>query len=302
MARRIRVGDYLLELTNQDKLMYPEDKLTKKDVIDYYRRMAKHMLPHIQGRPLTMHRFVNGIHQEGFYQKDAGEYFPSWIRRIPIATQQGETVNYVTADNAATLVYLANQGVIDFHTWLSTMEHIELPDRLVFDLDPADGVPFYRVRSTAKKIKKLLEELALPPYVMTTGSRGLHVVVPLKPVHTFDMVRSFAQDIARYIARRHSDKVTVEMQKEARGKRVFIDTLRNAFGQTAIAPYSLRPLKGAPVATPITWIELFDDGIHAQTYKYANIFRRLGRKQDPWHDMKKHAVTLHEAIQKLPTK
>ncbi len=302
MARRIRVGDYLLELTNQDKLIFPEDDLIKRDVINFYRRMAPHMLPHIENRPLVLHRFMQGINHEGFLQKEALEYFPSWIRRVPITGRDGQTTNYVVADSQASLVYLSNQSTVDFHAWLSTTHNLENPDRMLFDLDPAQGVPFYRVRSTAKKIKKLLEELGLPTFVMTTGSRGLHVVVPLKPVHTYDIVRTFASDVARYIARRHSDKVTVELQKEMRGKRVYIDVLRNAFGAATVAPYALRAIKGAPVATPITWVELFEDGIHSQSYTYYNIFRRLGRKEDPWKDMHLHAVTLHDAIQKLPTK
>ncbi|MDP3889079.1 MAG: non-homologous end-joining DNA ligase [bacterium] len=298
--RKIKIGKYTVELTHEDKVLFPKEHITKRELINYYRRIASVMIPHIENRPLTMHRFVNGIDQEGFYQKDAADYFPLWIVRKPLKKKEDGVVRYVICNNAATLVYLANQLSITQHVWLSKINKLNYPDRMIFDLDPSPGVTFSTVRWVAKKLKELLEELAFKPFVMTTGSRGVHVVVPLKPVHTFDMVRDFARDVAYILAREYPQKITIEMRKAKRGKCVFLDTLRNAFGQTGVAPYSVRAKSGAPVATPIAWDELFKKGgITPQKYTIKNIFRRLGAQGDVWENIDSSACTLKQARKKL---
>jgi bifunctional non-homologous end joining protein LigD len=295
--RKVKLGKYTVELTHEDKILFPKARITKRELLDYYQRIAPIMIPYIENRPLTMHRFVNGIAQEGFYQKDASDYFPSWIKRKEVKKKEDGIVHYVVCNNAAALVYIANQLSITQHVWLSKITKLNYPDRMIFDLDPAPGVTFVTIRWVAKKIKELLEKLGLKTFVMTTGSRGVHIVVPLKPVHTFDYVRTFARDIAQVLAHEYPEKVTVEMRKAKRGKRVFVDFLRNAFGQTGVAAYSVRAKPGAPIATPITWNELKD--VTPQKYTIKNIFRRLSVKGDPWKNIDSSACTLKQARKKL---
>ncbi|MGB8367469.1 MAG: DNA primase small subunit domain-containing protein, partial [Candidatus Babeliales bacterium] len=175
---------------------------------------------------------------------------------------------------------------------------VDNPDRLIFDLDPCVGVTLATIKWTAKKIKEVLEKCGLKPFVMTTGSRGFHVVLSLKNIHTFEYTRTFAYDVARLLVHRYPEKLTIEIRKEKRGKRVFLDTLRNAFGQTGVAPYSVRAKPGAPIATPIEWKELFGK-VKPQSYTIKNIFRRLSHKKDPWLSIDRTAVTLKEARKKL---
>lgn len=299
MDRKVTFGRYTVTLTSESKLLFPKANITKKELIQYYERIAPIMIPHMKNRPLSMHRYVHGITEEGFYQKDAPDYFPSWIAVAPIKKQEGGIVRYVLCNNVATLVYLANQLCITFHTWLSRVPKIDYPDRMIFDLDPSKGVTLTTVKWTTKKIKELLEKCGLKSFVMTTGSRGFHVVVSLKNVHTFDYTRVFAYDVARLLVHRYPHKLTVEMRKAKRGNRVFIDTLRNAFGQTGVAPYSVRAKPGAPIATPIEWHELVGKGVKPQSYTIKNIFRRLSRKKDPWLSIDHTATSLKEARKML---
>lgn len=276
----MKIDGHEIAVSNLDKVFFPESGLTKGDLIDYYRRIADVALPHWRERPLSMHRFPDGIDGKSFFQKDAPDYFPDWIERKTLRKENG-SVTYVIANNAATLVYLADQGCITPHIGLSRVDQIDAPDRLIFDLDPS-GDDFAKVQSAARRLKALLDELELDAFVQTTGSRGLHVVVPLDRSAHFDEVRSFARMLAEHLAERHPDELTVEQRKRARGSRVFLDYLRNAYGQTAVAPYAVRAIAGAPVATPLTWPEALADGLSPRRYTIENIFRRLGQKDDPW--------------------
>ncbi|HEB41946.1 MAG TPA: ATP-dependent DNA ligase [Candidatus Dependentiae bacterium] len=299
MDRKIKCGRYTVTVTTENKILFPKAGITKGDLIRYYERIAPIMIPHLKNRPLMMHRFVHGITGEGFYQKDAPDYFPSWIAVAPIEKKEGGIVRYVLCNNAATLVYIANQLCITPHIWLSRVPKVDYPDRMIFDLDPSKGVSLSVIRWAAKKIKELLEKCGLTPFVMTTGSRGFHVVVSLKKIHTFDYTRTFARDLARLLVHRYPYKLTLEMRKDKRGKRIFVDTLRNAFAQTGVAPYGVRAKPGAPIATPIEWHELLKKGIKPQSYTIKNIFRRLSRKKDPWLSIDRAAVSLKQARKKL---
>jgi len=299
MLRKIKIGRYVVEVGNEEKIMFPMANITKGDLISYYQDIAPIMIPYTKGRLISMQRFPNGIGQEGFYQKDAGDYFPAWIKRYPIKKQAGGRVKYITIDYPATLVYLANQACITPHVWLSRVDKLNYPDRMIFDLDPSKGVGFPQVRWTAKQLKKILDELQLPTFVMTTGSRGVHVVVPLKRVHDFEYTREFVHDIAHLLAAKYPKKITIHVRKAKRGKRVFVDWLRNAFGQTGVAPYAVRPREGAPIATPITWDELYKKGVTSQQFTIKNIFRRMSKKQCPWKNINKSACTLKKARKKL---
>jgi bifunctional non-homologous end joining protein LigD len=288
----LNINGQIVKITNPDRILFGKSGVTKSEMIEYYQRIAPIMLPHVKNRPLSMQRFPDGINAEGFYQKDASEYFPAWIKRFNVEREdKAKVVHHVLCNDAQTLVYLANQAVITPHIWLSTAKKIHNPDLMIFDLDPAKGATFADVMYMAKRCKKFLETLELPSFVKTTGSRGLHVTVPIKPEKDFDYVHSVAHSIAQALVQENPEYATLEMRLNKREGKVFIDYLRNTWAQTAVAPYALRAREGAPVATPIEWRELTST-MEPQKYTIKNIFRRIARKGDPWQDMYEHAVSL----------
>ena len=295
----IEVGSRRIEAGNLDDVIFPGPGITQGDLISIYRKLADTMLPHLAGRPLTMERYPDGIEEEGFYQRKAPDYFPDWIRRVSIHVKEDDGKQpVVVCEDEATMVYLVDQGVVTPHVWLSRADRLELPDKLIFDLDPPDD-DFGPVRFAGELLHDILSDLGLVSFVMTTGSRGAHVVVPLKREEDFDSTRGFAQDVANHAAAEAPDRLTVEMRKKDRGDRVFVDTLRNAYGQNSVAPYAVRAKAGAPVATPLEWDEFSDGSLQSQTYSVENILRRLGQKEDPWLDIAKEAQSLHQARRRL---
>ena len=296
MSKR-RFGRYTVETSNEDKVFFPDEKITKGDLINYYQEIADKMVPYLKERPLVMKRYPDGIKGESFFQKEIGDYFPDWIERVKVK-KKGGTVTHVQCDNAATLVYLANQACIELHPWLSRSDKLHYPDQLIIDLDPS-GDDFSQAVFGARVLKELFDELDLKAFLKTTGSRGLHVLVPLNRRANFDKVREFAQDAAKLLAQRHSDKLTIEARKAKRRGRLLIDTARNAYAQTAVAPYAVRAKPGAPVATPLDWDELANGKLNSQSYNVRNIFRRLGRKTDPWKDLPRLGRSLKEARRRL---
>ncbi|HUF89881.1 MAG TPA: non-homologous end-joining DNA ligase [Gemmatimonadota bacterium] len=293
----LRFGPYSVEVSSLDKVLFPDVGVTKGDLIDHYRAVAARMLPFLRDRPVSMQRFPDGIDAGGFYQKEAPDYFPGWIRRVTVK-KEGGTVEHVVCDNEATLVYLANQACITPHVWLSRADEIDRPDRLIFDLDPPDE-EFELVRFAAREMRELLRELGLDPYVMATGGRGLHLVVPLDRSADFDTVRAFARDVTGTLAARHDDRLTIETRKNKRRGRLFLDYLRNAYAQTGVPPYAVRPRPGAPVAVPLDWDELPDPDLRGDAYHTRNVRTRLGRGDDPWKGMGRHARSLSTPRRKL---
>jgi bifunctional non-homologous end joining protein LigD len=293
-----RYGSREVELSNQGKVFFPEDGLTKGDIVDYYERISDRLLPHLERRPLVVQRFPDGIGKDGFYQKQTGEHFPDWV-----PTSQVELVGstdrqeLVVCDDVATLVYLANQACLVLHPWLSRATALDQPDLLVVDLDPPSGDDFRSVRQAARRVKALLEELGLPCFVKLTGSKGVHVAVPLDGEADFETVRSFARSAMDLLAERHPDALTTEQRKDQRRGRVYLDAGRNAYGQTAVAPYSVRPLPGAPLSAPIEWDELGRVGPRHVTVR--NVFRRLAQREDPWEDLRQRAHSLRDPAEAL---
>lgn len=281
----ILVNRKRIELTHCEKILFPQDHITKGELIDYYHAIAPHMLPYITDHPLMLQRFVNGITEEGFYQKDAGSYFPDWIKLKKIARHTDGAVNYVIANNTATLIYLTNQVTISYHSWLSTIDNLHKPDRIVFDLDPSGRATFADVAAVARVLHDYFKTKRITPLLMTTGSRGLHVIIPLKQQHDFDTVRSVARAIAHQCAEQLPTKITLEARINNRGNKIYIDILRNAFAQTSVAAYSVRARPHAPVATPIGWQELFDKKIKkSNQFTIKTIFKRLAHT-NPWHTL-----------------
>ena len=287
----MKVGSYNIELSNQDKVLFPEQSITKGDLIGYYKRIGETMIPFMSGRPVTMHRFPDGISKEGFYQQEMPDYFPDWIERVTVKKKEGGTIPRVICSKTADLIYLANQACITPHIWLSQKGCLNYPTRMLFDLDPSDD-DFKPVCQGALLLGELLLSRKLNPFVMTTGSKGLHVVVPLNGRQDFDTVRESAKKMAELAASKKPDQFTTEQRKNKRQGRLYLDVSRNAYGQTAVAPYAVRPIEGAPVATPLDWDELRKGNLTAQKYNIKNIFRRLAQKRNPWKDLDKRSTTL----------
>lgn len=285
----IRAGSRTLEISRSDKVLFPDAGLTKRDLAEYYRRVAPHLLRHGADRYVSLHRFPDGIDGDDFYQKDVPDYFPDWIPRETVRKEEGD-LDQMWLTEAATLVYLADQACITPHVWLSRRDHPERPDRMIFDFDPP-GDDFGPVVEAARSVCDVLDEVDARPFVMTTGSRGLHVVVPLRREAGFDQVRETARVLAEVAVSRSPDRLTLAQRKDRRGDRVFVDTLRNAWAQTAVVPYAVRARPGAPVATPLSRDELGRSDLGPRKWTIENLFRRLGAKDDPWKGMGRHAVS-----------
>jgi bifunctional non-homologous end joining protein LigD len=297
LAGAVRVDRREIEISRPEKVLFPEDGITKGDLIEYYARIAPRMLPHLRDRPLTLERYPNGIQTKRFFQKEVSSYFPKWIRTVTVE-KVGGTVTHVVCNDTATLVYIANQACVTPHIFLSRTDKLDIPDQLVFDLDPQED-DFDVVKSTAFDFKRLLDELGLPAFLKTTGSRGLHVVVPLKRRENYHAVRDFARDLAGIIVDRAPRARTMEQLKANRGGRVFIDINRNGYAQLLAPAYAVRARKGAPVSVPLAWDELRKKDLRANSFTIRNIFARLERVPDPWADFWQSGVLLSTARRKL---
>jgi bifunctional non-homologous end joining protein LigD len=293
----VRIGRHEIGISRPEKVLFPEDGITKGDLIEYYARIAPRILPYLRNRPLTLERYPDGIHKQRIFQKEASSYFPKWIRRVTVK-KVGGTVSHVVCNDIATLVYIANQACVTPHIFLTRIDKLDVPDQMVFDLDP-QGNDFELVRSTARAFKKLLDDLELPAYLKTTGSRGLHVVVPLQRREAFDSLREFARDLARIVVSQAPDERTMEQLKANRGGRVFIDTNRNAYAQLVAPAYAVRARKGAPVSVPLDWSELRKEGLRSDSVNIRTIFDRLDKVGDPWADFWRSSVSLTRARRKL---
>ncbi len=299
---QLKVGRLTVALTNTGKVLFPGDGITKGDLIGYYQAAADVMLPHLRDRPVAMARYPDGITGERIFQKNVGRHFPDWIPRVEVGKQGGQ-LNQVICTKAADLVYLANQATIELHPFLSRVgrpsqgepsqpDQLHRPDMLIFDLDPPDTGHFEAVRTAALRLREILEgDLGLVSFVKTTGSKGLHVQVPLNGREEFDPVREFAREVAEVLAAAEPDLVTVEQRKDARHGPVYADIMRNAYAQTAVAAYSVRARPGAPVATPVSWDEVADPALRADSFTLrtmADRLAQLGKADDPWAGMSRH--------------
>ncbi|MFE4053451.1 non-homologous end-joining DNA ligase [Streptomyces sp. YIM B13518] len=298
-SRTVRAGRRRVEIHRPGKVLFPGDggtgEYTKGDLVDYHRAVAPFMLPHLRGRPLMLDRRPDGIDGPAFMQKNTPDGYPDWITRAEVA-KEGGTVTHTVCDDTATLLYLVDQAGITLHRWLSRTGRIDRPDRLVFDLDPS-GDDFETVREAARLLGELLDELDLPSALMTTGSRGLHVIVPLAGDHDFDDVRAFAREVADTLAAAHPGRLTTAARKKDRGDRLYLDVQRNAYAQTAVAPGTVRALPGAPVATPVSWDQLDDPDLHARRWTVADAVEQV--RTEPWSDLPRRGRALGPARRRL---
>lgn len=296
-----RFGEIFVTCSNIDRVMFPADGITKGELIAYYRDVAELMLPELRGRPLSVIRYTKGIDRGGFFQKHYQKHFPAWLDRVAAGAKT--VVEYPVVDTAAGVVYMANQGSIEFHIWTSRSDALDRPDTLVFDLDPPEELPpdqrFERVRRAAGQVRAVLDELGLPAFAKLTGAKGVHVIAPLDDGAGFDEVGELATRIGGLLCRRHPDDLTMEFYKKDRRGRLFLDVMRNAIGATLVAPYSLRGRPGAPVSAPIAWSELDDPELAADGIRLRDLRARLDRRGDPWQALRTRVGSAAGALRSL---
>ena len=263
-----------VRITHPDRVVFPDAGCTKGDVAAYYAKAADRMLKHAGYRPVSLLRCPGGIAGDCFFQKHAGKGFPSGIARVDIKEKSGKTEPYMVIEEKQGFASAAQMGTIEFHIWSSRTDMLETPDRLVFDIDPDEGLPFSDVKAAAGDVRTLLEDVGLQGMPMVTGGKGVHVIVPLRRTAGWATVAAFSRTLAACLAERHPDRYVATMSKARRKGRIFIDWLRNERGATAVAPYSLRARKGAPVAVPVTWEEISGLG-SAHCFGIAEALKRL---------------------------
>lgn len=284
-----------VRITHPERLLYPENKLTKRDVAEYYERIADWMLPYVAGRPLTLVRCPEGYHGECFYQKHLTGSLPDAVRGIMVDVK-GKQEEYVAIDDAAGLVALVQMGVLELHPWPAREDNLERPDQLVFDLDPGEGVEWKDVVRGAREVGERLENAGLKTFLRTSGGKGLHVVVPLSRRNDWDGFKAFAKSVALAMTRDDPRRYIATMSKAKRRGKLFIDYLRNQRGATAIATYSTRRRRGAPVATPLAWREL-SARTKPDIFNIVNLPKRLDKlKKDPWGDFFKTRQSITRKI------
>ncbi|HEX6300077.1 MAG TPA: non-homologous end-joining DNA ligase [Acidimicrobiia bacterium] len=290
--------DRPITFSNIDKVFFPDEGYTKGDLVQYYASVAPLLLPHLAGRPISMSRFPDGITGPSFYEKRAPGHQPDWMRTVPVdSDSQGGIIDFLLADSQEALMWFANMGCIEFHPFHSMAPDLDKPTYAIFDFDPAEGSTWDQVTAGARLLQLALEKLGLVGYPKLSGSRGLHVYVPLDPVHSHSRVRRFVGEVGEYLAAANPDDITMEWDKPKRKGRVFIDHNRNAFGQTVAAVYSVRPRPGAPVAAPLTWDEV--GSVANGDLTIVNVWDRLQRYGDLFAPVVRGGQTLHTAEEAL---
>jgi bifunctional non-homologous end joining protein LigD len=270
-------------ITHPEKVLFPEDGITKGELAAYYELVAPAMVPLIRGRPITMERFPAGIGAKGFMQKDVSRGFPASLQRIEVP-KKGGVVNYPLVHTTDDLLWLANQNCITPHVWTSRVPELWNPDVCVFDLDPSEDDP-RALREATLTVRNFLAELGLPSRVKTSGSKGFHIVVPLDGTTAFDQVTAFAYAAATVLVQRDPDHLTLEFIKADRGTRLYVDVGRNVPGATFAAPYAVRPKPGAPISAPCTWEEVERGDVHPRTFTLHDMPARLDAAGDLWADL-----------------
>ena len=287
-------------ITHPDKVLFPDDGITKGALAAYYEAIASIMVPHIRGRPITMERFPSGIGHKGFIQKDVSKGFPGWLERVEVPKKDG-TVHHPIVEDVRSLLWLANQNCITPHVWTSRAPELYYPDLCVFDLDPsrddADAL-----RGAALSLRELLDELGLQSWIKTSGSKGFHIVVPLDAKADFDAVHRFANTVGTVLVSRDPKRLTQEFSKADRGGRILVDTGRNGYSATFAAPYAVRARPGAPISAPCTWEEVEKGEVHPQTFTIRTIADRVDAVGDLWSDMRKRRYSIVSRTNKLAAK
>jgi bifunctional non-homologous end joining protein LigD len=291
MTDTFTVGRRQVPFSHPDKLLFTDPEITKRVLAEHYENVAEAMLPHVRDRPLALQAFPNGIDDKGFFMKSVPRYFPDWIATVTVP-KKGGTLTQVVANDAATLVYLAGQNVVTPHIWLSRADEPRRPDRLIIDFDPSSGVSFADVRAAARDAGERLRDAGLATFAMVTGSRGIHVVSPLRRGPSFGDVHKFARGVAEKMVADNPDRLTLEWHRVERGARIFVDVNRINYAQHAVSPYGVRPRPGGPVAMPIAWDELSDAKLAPDKWTVATAADRLRGEGDQWKGIARRARAL----------
>jgi bifunctional non-homologous end joining protein LigD len=278
-----------VKLSHPDKILFPDDGITKADLAAYYASVGEAMVPHVRDRPMNLWRWNNGIGGQLVVQQDIPKGAPDWVERVETPRRKGGSIQHVLCQGPDTLRWLSNQNCITPHVWTARRDRLDRPDRVVFDLDPPEGTDFSVVREAALAVGERMRSLGLEPFAMVTGSKGIHVVAPLKRTRDSAWVRERAGELGAEIAEGSPETLTTEWRKNKREGRILVDTARNTYGQTVVAPYGVRALPGAPVATPLHWDELSDDGLTARSWTLRTVAERLASRGDAWADIGRHA-------------
>jgi bifunctional non-homologous end joining protein LigD len=277
-------------ITHPEKVLFPDDGITKGDLASYYEVMAPFILPHLRGRPLTMERYPAGIGKEGFWQKDVSKGFPEWLQRVKVTKKNGALHHPVVTDTRS-LLWVTNQNTITQHVWTSRVPDLQHPDICVFDLDPSKEDPA-AVRAAALALRDLLAELTLPSWIKTSGSKGYHIVVPLDGKANTSQVARFANAVGTLLVSRAPDELTQEFSKADRGGRIYVDTGRNGYSATFAAAYTVRAKRGAPVSAPCTWDEVARGRVDPAAFTLRSMPDRVADVGDLWADMRRRRRSL----------
>ncbi len=280
-------------ITHPDKILFPDDGITKGEVAAYYEAVASVIVPHLRGRPVTMERYPAGIGAKGFWQKDVSKGFPAWLQRVEVPKKDG-VVHHPVVTDTRSLLWMTNQNTITQHIWTSRMPRLGHPDLCVFDLDPSDDDPA-AVRAAAIGLRDLLQQIGLPSWVKTTGSKGFHIVVPLDGKSTTGAVARFADAVGRLLVRQSPDTLTQQFSKADRGGRIYVDTGRNGASATFAAPYTVRARRGAPVSAPCTWEDVEGGLVSPVSFTLRNMPERIAAVGDVWGELHSRGHSLRRA-------
>lgn len=296
----ITLNRHKIKLTNQDKIYFPKDKISKGDVVDYYQSVAEYILPHLKNRPLSLNRFPSGIDHSGFYQKDAGDSFPDWIKTTKVHSESTDKyIDYAICNDKATLAYLNNLGCIDFNPWNSSLPDLDHPDYLVLDLDPSKKNTFDHVIETAQQVKEVLDLIKIKGYCKTSGSTGIHIYIPMGGSYDYDQVKDFALILMQQVHEKLPKITTLERSLQKRDdKKIYLDYLQNRQGQTLASVYSLRPKEGAAVSMPLEWAEL-KKGLKPTDFNIENALERIKSKGDLFKPVLGKGIDMMKALELL---
>jgi bifunctional non-homologous end joining protein LigD len=268
-------------ITHPEKVLFPDDGITKGELAAYYELVAPLMVPHIHGRPVTMERFPAGIGEKGFIQKDVSRGFPEWLERVKVP-KKGGTVNHALVTDTRSLLWVVNQNTITLHVWTSRVPRLQQPDICVFDLDPPETESPSAVRDAALQLRELLDTYGHDSFIKTSGSKGFHIVVRLDGKTAKGAAARFANRIGRELVERYPDRLTQEFSKVDRKGRIYVDTGRNGYSATFAAPYAVRPKQGAPVSAPCTWDEVTSGAVTPRSFTIGNMRERIAEVGDLW--------------------
>lgn len=296
----ISFGKIKVNITHRDKLFWPEEGISKGDVIDYYSSMAEYILPYLKGRPESLKRNPNGIHEAGFYHKDAGDEAPDWVDTMKIYSESvDKEINYIICNNAPTLIYLANLGCIELNPWHSTVENLDKPDYLVIDIDPSDKNTFDEVVETALVFKELFDKAGAESYCKTSGASGMHVYVPMGKKYEYEEVKDFAHLVCILAQKQLPTLTSLERSLAKRNKKhIYLDYLQNRRGQTISSVYCLRPKTGAPVSMPLKWTEV-KKGLSPKEFNIYNALKRVKQKGDLFSGVLGKGIDMEKCIDRL---